>query len=515
MSSTDNQPNGHAQQQQEEMQHYLSLTGYDVKEVDRYDNNVQIQTPNFSVTPHDMNVLSETPGGSELFGSGAAAAQTPGFLFASTPNAGTPFLNLGGLGFGLETPKSAGGSDASRTQTGSANKDFPLGSYGTSGGTGYTPTGEFTPSVPLDTPPMIPDDISRLRHPNTVVTSTAATSSTTNRHLPPPSQNNKRKVPPAGTNLPAGKRKKPMTLKLPQKNNAIMAKKVTQHSATTAPPSTTSTTTTKEMEAENESRDTGADDNDPRRAWAIIEKHTPYNLQVHVCSKTRCDPETTIVPKQMFSSLKYQIKVIIKCDDVLRNEFSCLIARCTVVDAEDGYREILKDGSIILDDTPEVALSLTKDGFSGTLKVRFTDCSYHHNSHDFCWVLKFFAPKNLTTPLLVVRSGAYRVLARRPKSVTTKKPKKPNAKKDTTTKSSNKGKNKKEKKRSEADLNPFAAFESKLDELVQSTKYFKEDEKRTAMELVSKKLLEADPQAFVQRITEANNRANNNANQGG
>jgi len=108
-----------------------------------------------------------------------------------------------------------------------------------------------------------------------------------------------------------------------------------------------------------------------------------------------------------------------------------------------------------------------KNTESGVLKVQFTDVSYHHKKCDFCWEVSYFAPNELNTPIMKIRSSSFKVFARKPSTVASL--------------------TKKKRKKDQTDFDNFC---ERLDELVKYTKKLKTDEQKSALELVSKKLLE-------------------------
>lgn len=283
-------------------------------------------------------------------------------------------------------------------------------------------------------------------------------------------------------------KKKSLSVNIPQKNNTLKAKPIGQFQFDDGVMNNYNLKKNNidEDYSDEDSEENSMDYDDeykdiPERKWITVSDNPKNQFNWHVTSKTRSDPERITVPREMYSSLKYQIKTHIKCHDEVRKLYSCLIARCTVVDAEENYVEITKDGKVILDDTHEVALSVGDEGFTGQLKVQFTDCSYHHSSHEFCWQISFFDPKHLEAPLLVIRSGKFRVLARKPKSSKKKKNKGPKKVQGPPQQQQQ------QLPQPNNELTAFELFEKKLEELVKSTLHFKESEKRDALEMVNKK----------------------------
>jgi hypothetical protein len=137
-----------------------------------------------------------------------------------------------------------------------------------------------------------------------------------------------------------------------------------------------------------------------------------------------------------------------------------------------------------------------EDEFRGTMKVQHTDCSYHHKKSDFCWQISYFVPSDLEHPVLIKRSAAYKVYARKPnqnkkrKRVDTKEEEEDDEEEITSPVTT-----------SSIDMSgSFDDFSSRLDALVQCSKKLKPNEKRNALELVSTKLLQLDPLFFCEQL---------------
>mmetsp|Transcript_3133 Transcript_3133/g.4623 ORF Transcript_3133/g.4623 Transcript_3133/m.4623 type:complete len:474 (-) Transcript_3133:1147-2568(-) len=214
------------------------------------------------------------------------------------------------------------------------------------------------------------------------------------------------------------------------------------------------------------------------RAWRIIEPSGPLasEFKFEITSKTRCEKATPTVDEKLYSSLKYVIATNIECPPHIQAGHECLIGKCTVVDTDDGDKEILKDDKVILNGQHDAAFSRTQKGFSGQHKVQFTDCGYHHNQHHFAWRISFCVPKDLNNPILVVQSAPFIVYARRPK-------------REKSTKTS--------KKKATA-LNPFETFTKKLADLLTITKKMSTEEKKSALDMVMKQVKDIHPKDSAQ-----------------
>jgi hypothetical protein len=135
--------------------------------------------------------------------------------------------------------------------------------------------------------------------------------------------------------------------------------------------------------------------------------------------------------------------------------------------------------------------------FRGTMKVQHTDCSYHHKKSDFNWQISYFVPSDLEHPVLIKRSASYKVYARKPNQGKKRKRTDPKDEEE-------------EEEEEEIQSTPLTAapstvdlfddFSSRLDELVQCSKKLRPNEKRSALELVSTKLLQLDPLFFCEQL---------------
>jgi hypothetical protein len=69
-------------------------------------------------------------------------------------------------------------------------------------------------------------------------------------------------------------------------------------------------------------------------------------------------------------------------------------------------------------------LNAAEKEFVGKLKVQFTNVSYHREKKEYCWKVDLYSPNDLSKIILSIKSGSFRVYARKPNSSTTKKRKK-------------------------------------------------------------------------------------------
>ncbi|KAL0487075.1 hypothetical protein AKO1_000999 [Acrasis kona] len=229
------------------------------------------------------------------------------------------------------------------------------------------------------------------------------------------------------------------------------------------------------------------------RRWQTTYVHKDYEgtVQVSISSKTRCEEPVDEVPTKMYSSLKYEIRQT--ASGPLTTSLPFLLGRITVIEA-DTQQEIKKDKRSVLKGTIETALTKTppvgtarkkktftdENHFNGVMKVQHTDCSYHHKKSDFCWQISYFVPSDLDNPILIMQSAAYKVYARKPNQ--------------------NKKRKREDQSDEECETKEFDDFSESLNQLLQCSKKLRPDEKRSALELVSTKLLELDPLFFCEQL---------------
>lgn len=203
------------------------------------------------------------------------------------------------------------------------------------------------------------------------------------------------------------------------------------------------------------------------RDWKITFVNEKYiqGLSFNISCKTRCEQPSSQVPEVLYSSLKYEIKQEISASMIKDQQF--ILGRISVVDSQ-GKSASLNDKGNLLKGLIECALTKGKqtEEFEGTMKAQFVDCSYHHKKGDFCWQLSYYLPSDLENSILSIQSAPFKVFARKP---TAKKRKNSN----------------------------FEEFTTRLEDLVKMSKKLKtEEEKKIALELVTKKFMELDPEFF-------------------
>lgn len=202
------------------------------------------------------------------------------------------------------------------------------------------------------------------------------------------------------------------------------------------------------------------------RDWKITQIDEKYNsLSYNITTKTRCETPSSQVPDVLYSSLKYEIKQTISASLIKDQQF--ILGRISVVDSQGKVASLNEKGNL-LKGLVECALTKGKqtDDFEGTMKAQFVDCSYHHKKGDFCWLITYYLPSDLENSILSIQSAPFKVFARKP---TAKKRKNSN----------------------------FEEFTTRLEDLVKMSKKLKtEEEKKIALELVTKRFMELDPEFF-------------------
>jgi len=215
----------------------------------------------------------------------------------------------------------------------------------------------------------------------------------------------------------------------------------------------------------------------------IIKREELKNVIVR--SKTRRDKPLEAVPERMYSSLKYEIQLTASGQFIKNVPF--ILARIKVVDSKT-FEVVKKNNKDVLKGVIESALTQSnndKHVFNGTLKVQFVDISYHHEKREFCWEIHYFTPDDLQNPIIIKRSAAFRVYARKPNQ------KKPKRKRDSDSAS------RKKQKVETLDQSPnFTEFCRRLEELVDFNKKLCEDERKRAMEMVLSKFMQVQQPLF-------------------
>lgn len=194
--------------------------------------------------------------------------------------------------------------------------------------------------------------------------------------------------------------------------------------------------------------------------WQTVYIKQGFNLNLQVSSKTRCDKSPLEeIPKKLYSSLKYQIKQTLTGDSI--NFHPIFYSKIRVLNFKTN-KEIKKNKQSILKGTKEVAiLNLNKNKKEGTLKVQFTDVSFHHNKEDFMFEISIYLPDDLKNPILICKSSNFKVYARK----------------------INKNENKKEEKNKK-----FFKFKKMVEELGNIFQNMEEQEKDEALTIFTKKI---------------------------
>ncbi|KAG2393885.1 hypothetical protein C9374_003649 [Naegleria lovaniensis] len=172
-------------------------------------------------------------------------------------------------------------------------------------------------------------------------------------------------------------------------------------------------------------------DNQQGRYWIF---ETPQNAEplndvvVRVTMKIRGEEARNYVPEKLYSSHKYVIMHEISGKSLVE-KYPLIVSKIHVINPT--TREELKNSKnsskLCLMGTMETALTKlagtngkkTKDTSSedvvkGQMKVQFTDVSYHHEKGHFGFIIHYFNPANLETPLFSLIAPPFNVFARKP-----------------------------------------------------------------------------------------------------
>ena len=239
------------------------------------------------------------------------------------------------------------------------------------------------------------------------------------------------------------------------------------------------------------------------RSWHVVHLNEKFknHLSVQITSKTRCEEPCEFVPTKLYSSLKYEIRQCAKLNTLATEDLPFLLGRISMVDSQT-FEEIQQDNKSnpVLKGVTESALTKKPESknskktstsvggieeFNGTLKVQSSTVSYHHKKINFCWQISYFTPSDLENPILIMRSAAFKVYARKP-SQNKKKKRNPQQQQQTETTTSS----------SSLTVSSFDEFANCVEELVAFSKKLKDEEKKRSMELLSTKLLQLDPVLF-------------------
>ncbi|EFC45675.1 predicted protein [Naegleria gruberi] len=151
------------------------------------------------------------------------------------------------------------------------------------------------------------------------------------------------------------------------------------------------------------------------------------NVQVNIYLETRdSGPRNdSIVESELYSSIKYEMRHEIKCLKFLNESDNDLQLFCRVqIIHPDNKNEVLKNGKTILGGVVESNVSkgnANENIASTSMKIKFTDCSYHHGNCKFAFRVSYFIESDLDNPILIKESASFKVLARKPSKNKTKK----------------------------------------------------------------------------------------------
>ncbi|KAG2377835.1 hypothetical protein C9374_008920 [Naegleria lovaniensis] len=159
------------------------------------------------------------------------------------------------------------------------------------------------------------------------------------------------------------------------------------------------------------------------RHWSTVYIHPQLALdstQVNIYLETRdSGPRLdSTVDSELYSSIKYEMRHEIKeLNTVFNGEASDdlqLFCRIQIIHP-DNKTEVLKNGKPILGGVIESNVSRSNSDNSMTsMKIKFTDCSYHHGNCKFAFRVSYFIESDLDNPILIMESAPFKVLARKP-----------------------------------------------------------------------------------------------------
>jgi hypothetical protein len=162
------------------------------------------------------------------------------------------------------------------------------------------------------------------------------------------------------------------------------------------------------------------------RKWEVVEINSKIKLKsMQILTKTRNKNSITTCDEKMYSSIKYEINQKIN----LETEIPFIYGRISVIDYSNGNKLYEVSGE------SEINLKKNNDGYyEGRNKIQHNNISAHFkNTELLCWELRYYDPKHLTIPILIIRSPPFLgkktkiynvVFARRPTKKIEKKNKK-------------------------------------------------------------------------------------------
>lgn len=174
----------------------------------------------------------------------------------------------------------------------------------------------------------------------------------------------------------------------------------------------------------------------PNRKWILAFNDAQLgasDLSLVVSMKIRGEEAKHTVSDKLYSSHKYNITQTFS-GTTLPKLYPVLVARLSIIDPAT-QTEFLKNNKPIVKGTYEAAVTMgsgkTANSMQGTMKIQFTDCSYHHDRKYFAFRIAYFDPSKIHSgtapvPLFTITSPPFRVYARKPTEhdATTKKKKK-------------------------------------------------------------------------------------------
>lgn len=153
----------------------------------------------------------------------------------------------------------------------------------------------------------------------------------------------------------------------------------------------------------------------------LVPFFTPQTLSsLKLFVGNRADGFTEVVPEQLYSSLRYQVKQSLPFL-LFGNQTNSILSKLEVVDPLFPKKQIVRsDGKSVIKGTGVTALVRDGNYVKGQTKIQFTDCSFHHENKKWAFRISFYK-SDLCNPLLVLISSPFFVKARKPKSETKKK----------------------------------------------------------------------------------------------
>lgn len=152
----------------------------------------------------------------------------------------------------------------------------------------------------------------------------------------------------------------------------------------------------------------------PTRKWML---HPSANTNVqdlvlHVSSKIRGESPKQIIADKLYSSHRYVIQMDATGACIGGN--NVVMAKLSIVEPLNHDEQVLKNGKVIVKGTTECSMTMQpkKHGMSGSLKIQFTDVSYHNDRKYFAIKIQFVDANDAV--LFAVISPPFRVYARKP-----------------------------------------------------------------------------------------------------